>query len=132
MLDVAALNKQEAFLLLHVSPTNAHTAMETAPRHYTQQSFRLSSGASISILVLANRRHSSLHPQNRPSTAGGSRSTKAGRKLLCGGGMARKPICPTPPSPSLVAVPGGGFGLALPYLPCGLQLVGRLSWMSPP
>ena len=43
----------------------------------------------------------------------------AGRKLLCGGGGgARKPICPTPPSPSLVAVPGGGFGLALPYLPC--------------
>ena len=32
--------------------------------------------------------------------------------------MARKPICPTPPSPSLVAVPGGGFGLALPHLPC--------------
>ena len=32
--------------------------------------------------------------------------------------MARKPICPTPPSPSLVAVPGGGFGLGLPYLPC--------------
>ena len=42
----------------------------------------------------------------------------AGRKLLCGGGMARKPVSPTPPSPSLVAVPGGGFGLALPYLPC--------------
>ena len=35
-----------------------------------------------------------------------------------GGGMARKPICPTPLSPSLVAVPGGGFGLGLPYLPC--------------
>ena len=35
-----------------------------------------------------------------------------------GGGMARKPICPNPPFPSLVAVPGGGFGLALPYLPC--------------
>ena len=32
--------------------------------------------------------------------------------------MARKPICPTPPSPSLVAVPGGGFGLGLPFLPC--------------
>ena len=32
--------------------------------------------------------------------------------------MARKPICPTPPSPSLVAMPGGGFGLGLPYLPC--------------
>ena len=43
---------------------------------------------------------------------------RAGRKLLCRGGMARKPICPTPPSPSLVAVPGGGFGLGLPYLPC--------------
>ena len=42
----------------------------------------------------------------------------AGRKLLCGGGMARKPICPTPPSPSLVAVLGGGFGLGLPYLLC--------------
>ena len=42
----------------------------------------------------------------------------AGRKLLCGGGMAREPICPTPPSPSLVAVPGGGFGLGLPHLPC--------------
>ena len=43
---------------------------------------------------------------------------RAGRKLLCGGGMARKPICPTPPSPSLVAVPGGGFGPGLPFLPC--------------
>ena len=43
----------------------------------------------------------------------------AGRKLLCVGGMARKPICPTPPSPSLVAVPGGRFGLGLPRLPCG-------------
>ena len=43
---------------------------------------------------------------------------RAGRKLLCGGGMARKPICPTNPSPSLVAVPGGGFGLGLPSLPC--------------
>ena len=32
--------------------------------------------------------------------------------------MAWKPICPTPPSPSLVAVPGGGCGLGLPYLPC--------------
>ena len=32
--------------------------------------------------------------------------------------MARKPISPTPPSPSLVAVPGGGCGLGLPYLPC--------------
>ena len=32
--------------------------------------------------------------------------------------MARKPISPTPPSPSLVAVPGGGSGLGLPYLPC--------------
>ena len=43
-----------------------------------------------------------------------------GREENCfaGGGMARRPICPTPPSPSLVAVPGGGFGLGLPYLPC--------------
>ena len=45
--------------------------------------------------------------------------SRAGRKLLCGGGMAWKPICLTPPSPpSLVAVRGGGFGLGLPYLPC--------------
>ena len=44
---------------------------------------------------------------------------QGGKKIaLRGGGMARKPICPTPPSPSLVAVTGGGFGLALPYLPC--------------
>ena len=44
-----------------------------------------------------------------------------GRKKIAlrGGGMARNPICPTPPSPSLVAVPGGGFGLGLPFLPCG-------------
>ena len=41
-----------------------------------------------------------------------------GKKIALRGGMARKPICPTPPSPSLVAVPGGGFGLGLPYLPC--------------
>ena len=41
-----------------------------------------------------------------------------GKKIALQGGMARKPICPTPPSPSLVAVPGGGFGLGLPYLPC--------------
>ena len=39
----------------------------------------------------------------------------AGRKLLCRGGMARKPISPTPPSPSLVAVPGMVCGLGLPY-----------------
>ena len=44
----------------------------------------------------------------------------AGREENCfaGGEMARKPICPTPPSPSLVALPGGGFGLALPFLLC--------------
>ena len=43
-----------------------------------------------------------------------------GRKKIAlqGGGMAWKPICPTPPSPSVVAVPGGGCGLGLPYLPC--------------
>ena len=33
-----------------------------------------------------------------------------------GGGMARELICPTPPSPSLVAVPGGA---ALPAVPGG-------------
>ena len=33
--------------------------------------------------------------------------------------MARKPISPTPPSPSLVAVLGQRCGLGLPYLPCG-------------
>ena len=33
--------------------------------------------------------------------------------------MARKPISLTPPSPSLVAVPGQGCGLGLPHLPCG-------------
>ena len=33
-----------------------------------------------------------------------------------GRGVARKPICPPPPS--LVAVPEGGFGPGLPYLPC--------------
>ena len=51
----------------------------------------------------------------------GFRGTAPWREENCfagGGGMARKPICPTPPSPSLVAVPGGGFGLRLPYLPC--------------
>ena len=35
--------------------------------------------------------------------------------LRGGGGMARKPICPTPPSPSWVAVPGGVFGLGLHF-----------------
>ena len=44
---------------------------------------------------------------------------RAGRKLLCRGGVAWKPISPTPPSPSLVAVPGQRCGLGLPYLPCG-------------
>ena len=57
--------------------------------------------------------------QGRPHRiqAGGS---LGGKKIALrgGGGMARKPICPTPPSSSLVAVPGRGFGLALPYLPC--------------
>ena len=50
----------------------------------------------------------------------GAQRKQTGREENCfaGGGMARKPICPTPPSPSLVAVPGGGFGLGLPYLPC--------------
>ena len=72
----------------------------------------------------------------RQVTAGGWWSTASNDRRLTGkedclglggkkialrgrGGMARKPICPTPPpSPSLVAVPGGGFGLALPYLLC--------------
>ena len=44
--------------------------------------------------------------------------TQGGKKIALQGGMARKPISPTPPSPSLVAVPGGGSGLGLPYLPC--------------
>ena len=36
-----------------------------------------------------------------------------------GGGMARKPICPTPPLPLLGRRAGGvGVGLGLPYLPC--------------
>ena len=47
--------------------------------------------------------------------------------LRGGGGMARKPICPTPP-PSLVAVPGGGFALGLPYLPC--RGGGGLGWVG--
>ena len=48
-------------------------------------------------------------------------SSRGGKKIALrgGGGMARQPISATPPpSPSLVAVPGGGFGLGLPYLPC--------------
>ena len=36
-----------------------------------------------------------------------------------GGGMERKPICPTPPSPSLVAVPGGGLGWGCPTCRAG-------------
>ena len=57
-----------------------------------------------------------LPPPPPPPAAAAS----PGREENCfaGGGMARKPICPTPPSPSLVAVPGGGSGLGLPYLPC--------------
>ena len=37
---------------------------------------------------------------------------KGGKKIALrgAGGMARKPICPTPPSPSLAGVPGGGLG----------------------
>ena len=43
----------------------------------------------------------------------------AGRKLLCrGGGWHGSPFLQPPPSPSLVAVPGGGCGLGLPNLPC--------------
>ena len=39
-----------------------------------------------------------------------------GKKIaLGGGGMAQKPICPTPPPPP--AAPGGGFRPGLPYLP---------------
>ena len=38
---------------------------------------------------------------------------------FAGGGCHGSPFAqPPPPSPSLVAVPGGGFGLGLPYLPC--------------
>ena len=42
-----------------------------------------------------------------------------GREENCfaGGGWHGSPFAQTPP-PSLVAVPGGGFGLGLPYLPC--------------
>ena len=48
---------------------------------------------------------------------------QGGKNIALGGGMARKPICPTPPPP-LVAVPGvrrGGFGAgaALPAVPGG-------------
>ena len=64
----------------------------------------------MSCPSLPERRHWH-HPRHK-------HKHKVGRKLLCRGGMARKPICPTPPSPSLVAVPGGGFGLGRPYLPC--------------
>ena len=44
-----------------------------------------------------------------------------GRKLLCGGGMARKPICPTPPLPLLGRRAGRGVraGVALPAVPGG-------------
>ena len=46
---------------------------------------------------------------------------RAGRKLLCGGGMARKPICPTPPLPLLGRLAGRGVwaGAALPAVPGG-------------
>ena len=42
-----------------------------------------------------------------------------GRKLLCRGGMARKPICPTPPLPLLGRRAGRGVwaGAALPAVP---------------
>ena len=53
-----------------------------------------------------------LHPVDLE--AGGM---QGGKKIALREGMAWKPICPTPP-PSLVAVPGRGFGLGLPYLPC--------------
>ena len=37
---------------------------------------------------------------------------------FAGGGWHGSPFAQPPPSPSLVAVLGGGFGLGLPYLPC--------------
>ena len=35
-----------------------------------------------------------------------------------GGGWHGSPFAQTPPPPALVAMPGGGFGPGLPYLPC--------------
>ena len=44
-----------------------------------------------------------------------------GKKIALrgGGGWHGSPFAQPPPSPSLVTVPGGGFGLGLPYLSCG-------------
>ena len=45
-----------------------------------------------------------------------------GREENCfaggGEGWHESPFAQPPPSPSFVTVPGGGFGLGLPYLPC--------------
>ena len=41
-----------------------------------------------------------------------------GQKIALQGGDGTEAHLPNPPSPSLVAVPGGGFGLGLPFLPC--------------
>ena len=72
----------------------------------------------ISYYLLNHRR--GCHASSRHSMWPAIIAAQGGNKIALrgGGGGARKPICPTPPSPSLVAVPGGAFGLALPYLPC--------------
>ena len=44
---------------------------------------------------------------------------QGGKKIALQRGDGTEAHLPNRPhSPSLVAVPGGGFGLALPYLPC--------------
>ena len=52
-------------------------------------------------------------------TAWGENPGKGGKKIALQGGDGTEAHLPNPPpSPSLVAMPGGGFGLGLPYLLC--------------
>ena len=54
----------------------------------------------------------------RMGTDRNPRPALGGKKIALRGGDGTEAHLPNPPLPSLVAVPGGGFGLGLPYLPC--------------
>ena len=61
--------------------------------------------------------HTLRHP-NTPTAQDPVHQTQGGKKIALGGGVAHKPICPTPP-PSLVAVPGGEGGQGCPTCRAG-------------
>ena len=87
-----------------------------APKRPTECGGKEPRPMAQSIVTMARE---PLHPHER--FAAKDPGNRVGRKLLCRGGMARKPICPTPPLPLLGRRAGRGVwaGAALPAVPGG-------------